>query len=129
MGKFLSNLQVTLKCEACRNGRSEWVVDVPLIYHSNITNKRYTAPKGFVTDFASVPRIPFAFELFGDTIHAPATIHDWLYSSGIEERDVADSILQEAALSINVPKWKVTLIYYAVRLFGSKFYKRQKKEA
>lgn len=129
MGKFLSDLQVTLKCEACRNGRSEWVVDAPLIYHSNITNKRYTAPKGFVTDFASVPRIPFAFELFGDTIHAPAAIHDWLYSSGLEERDVADNILREAALSINVPKWKVTLIFYAVRVFGSKYYMRQKKEA
>lgn len=129
MGKFLSDLQVTLKCESCRNGRSEWIVDEPLIYHSNITNKRYTAPKGFITDFASVPRIPLAYALFGDTIHAPAAIHDWLYSTGIEERPVADTVLREAALAISVPKWKVTLIYYAVRLFGSKYYMRQKNEA
>lgn len=122
MGKFLSNLQVTLKCEGYRNGRSEWILDEPLTYHSDLTKYRYEVPKGFITDFASVPRIPFIFELFGDTIHAPATLHDWLYRTGFEKRETCDMILREAALTINVPKWKVDMIYYAVRLFGSKYY-------
>jgi len=124
MGKFSSDLQVTLKCEAYRNGRSEWVVDEPLHYYSDLTGKSYVIPQGFVTDFASVPRIPFVFELFGDTIHAPATVHDWLYRTGNETRKVADAILREASLSINAPAWKVNAIYYAVRIFGAKYYKR-----
>lgn len=124
MGKFLSKLQVSLECEDCRRGRSEWVVDAPLIYHSSVTIKRYTVPIGFVTDFASVPRIPFAFTIFGDTVHAPACLHDWLYSTKLESRDVADVILYEAMMATKVPKWKAKAIYYAVRWFGERFYKR-----
>ena len=38
-----------------------------------------TVPTGFFTDFASVPRMPFVFLLFGDVAHEAAVIHDYLY--------------------------------------------------
>ena len=122
MGKFSSELEVTLKCEGCRDGRSEWELDVPLVYQCDTTQKFYTIPPGFTTDFASVPRVPFIFEIFGDTIHAPATLHDWLYRFAIEPRLICDRILLEAALAIGVPSWKAKAIYYAVRAFGKSHY-------
>lgn len=129
MGIFSTELSATLKTnKRSSDGRLMWHVDQPLVFLSDITNQIYVVPKGFFTDFATVPRVPIIFDIFGDTIHAPATLHDWLYSNGLESRLVCDRILKEATLAIGEPEWKATMIYWAVRLFGWRFYK-QKKEA
>jgi hypothetical protein len=39
-------------------------------------------PAGFVTDFASVPRLPLAYLFAGNRGHRAAVLHDYLYSGG-----------------------------------------------
>jgi len=73
MSKFLTELNTKLK-----DDDSVWVLFSPLIYESNLLGK-IEVPAGFETDFASVPRVPFIFELFGDRAHREAVLHDYLY--------------------------------------------------
>lgn len=55
-----------------------WVLDSPLVYVSNIVGL-VAVPAGFQTDFASVPRIPIVYSLFGDRAHRESVVHDFLY--------------------------------------------------
>lgn len=83
-------------------------------------------PKGFVTDFASVPRI--FWRLFPPTgQHARASVvHDYLYTAEADcPRFLADAIFRHAMEISGVPWWKRTAMYYAVRMFGSRAYQRE----
>jgi hypothetical protein len=79
-------------------------------------------PKGFVTDLASIPRIPIIYLLLNGFADEPGVIHDYLYSTGIYSRAKADAILREACLTTGVPRWRAELIYLGVRLFGAPHY-------
>ena len=75
-------------------------------------------PTGFITDFASIPRI-FWQLLPSDGIYTyPAVIHDYLYWSQHTERKTADKIFRYAMQDFNVDDSTVTAIYTAVRLGG-----------
>lgn len=73
MAEFITSLDCKLRDED-----SIWCLDSPLIYISDIVGK-VEVPTGFETDFASVPRIPIAYMLFGDKAHCESVIHDYLY--------------------------------------------------
>lgn len=88
--KFLTQLY------AKHLGKKWWQLTRPLIYYSEIAGLTIIAPKGFVTDFASVPRFPVAYWLFGSKANAPAVIHDRLYRFGDVPRILADRIFNEA---------------------------------
>jgi hypothetical protein len=80
-------------------------------------------PIGTITDLASVPRILWAiFPPHGKWAKA-AIIHDYLYSNAIGTKEYADKVFLEAMQTLNVPKTKRTLMYWAVRLFGRGAYK------
>jgi hypothetical protein len=86
----------------------------------------FTIPCGFDTDFASVPRIFWAFISPTDEfIRIPALIHDYLYRNKIYTREEDDAIFLEKMLSFdkNVVI-KAYLAYLAVRLFGWVNYKK-----
>ncbi len=96
MGKFQSPLRVE------KRGEREWVLLEPLIYQSNNVGV-IVVDAGFVTNFASVPRLPFMYWLFGGIGDEAATLHDWLYrkehtqSTGHErqiDRETADKVLR-----------------------------------
>lgn len=55
-----------------------------------------TVPVGFVTDFASVPRLPLTYLIAGNTGHWAATVHDLLYRWGVVSRKDADIVFKEA---------------------------------
>ena len=73
MAEFLTDLDARLK-----DNDKIWIIDSPLIYISGILGK-ITVPLGFQTDFASVPRVPLFYTLFGDRAHRESVIHDALY--------------------------------------------------
>lgn len=82
--------------------------------------------KGFVTDFASVPRgLWFALPRWG-VYGKAAIIHDWLYWKQNKTRAQSDEIMLEAMSVLNVSFLKKQLIYRAVRLFGGLAWKRNK---
>jgi hypothetical protein len=89
---FLSPLRVE------QLDKSDWKLLEPLRYYSAVLLRVIEVPEGFVTDFASVPRLPFIFWFTGGTAEAPAVLHDWLYRTGAESvtRAQADAVFKEA---------------------------------
>lgn len=123
MSKFLTPLDVTLLNDSEHDGRGTWRVDSPLIYSSDVAMRSIRVPPGFVTDFASVPRIPVAFFLTADCAHEAAVVHDYLYTYGTLSRAMADSVLLEAMAVSGIPAWRRRLIYWGVRLGGASHFK------
>lgn len=111
MSRFLAPLR------AEKEGDS-WRILRPLIYESDMACKMFIVPEGFVTDFASVPRLPLAFLLTGDSAHEAAVVHDYLYYRGVVDRRTADAVFKEAAIASGEPAWKATMMHWGVRLGG-----------
>lgn len=83
-------------------------LNCPLIYRSD-TLGLIAVPAGFQTDFASVPRLPIIYEMWGDRAHREAVIHDYLYrkdSIPVVDRAIADSVFKEAMKSTGKP-WRI----------------------
>lgn len=129
MGKFVTPLRAEKLSE--RN----WELLEALIYKSDTLSDYIVVPKNFVTNFASVPRIPFMYLLFGGIGDEAATLHDWLYSTlcSIDvSRAKADKILRgviiECLTKDGKAKWKAILIAYAmwagVRIGGASHWKK-----
>jgi hypothetical protein len=102
-------------------GRARWKLDEPLEYYSE-TFGPISVPAGFETDFASVPRLPLAYWLTGDTAHASAVVHDYLcrhwYTACRITWAEAAKVFREAMAHEGVPLWRRNLMYFAVRLAG-----------
>ncbi len=121
MAEFLSKLEVEKVTEAKGMfDRATWLLMEPLIYRSDVLTVTLIVPAGFVTDFASVPRVGGLYDLVGDTGHASATVHDWLCRSGKVPRSRADKVFREALEVEEVPAWRRNLMYLGVRI-GSFF--------
>jgi hypothetical protein len=87
-------------------------------YDSEVAKARIVVPAGFVTDFASVPRVPVAYWLFGGTANAAAVIHDWLYTTGIFPKDTADSVFYEAMRASGIGFLRARFMYWGVAYGG-----------
>ena len=74
MAEFLTELDISLRGDSDK----VYVLKSPLIYESDILD-RIVVPPGFQSDFASVPRVPIAYMLFGDRAHREAVLHDYMY--------------------------------------------------
>ena len=121
MSKFLTKLEVEKVKEAGGMfGRATWLLLEPLVFQSDVLATTLIVPAGFVTDFASVPRIGPLYDLAGDTGHASATVHDWLCRSKTIPRNRADKVFLEALKVEGVPSWRRNMMYYGVRI-GSFF--------
>jgi Protein of unknown function (DUF1353) len=122
MSKFLTRLAVENIDDAANDGRGSWRLTSWLTYQSDVAGTIFIVPAGFVTDFASVPRIPLVYELTGDTAHPAAVVHDYLYAGkdGKHEvtRAVADAVLREAAIVSGVPAWRAWMMWAGVRVGG-----------
>lgn len=117
---FLTTLTARRAPSKNNPNKLAWVLVVPLLYQSEIFG-RITVPEGFETDFASVPRIPLAYWLFGDSAHAAAVVHDYLCrvhypACNISWRRAAD-VFYEAMRVTQVPRWRAWPMYMAVRLY------------
>lgn len=110
-GQFLTTLKVE------RVGEDWMLLDV-LRYRSEVVAHIIEVPKGFLTDFASVPRIPIAYWLTGDTAHAPSVVHDYLYRNRIGKRSKADAIFYEAMIADGEARWRAYAMWAAVRISG-----------
>lgn len=106
-----------------------WMLTEPLVYAVQGV-KTITVPKGFVTDYASLPRPLLA--VFGrpsGITAEPAVLHDWLYSPDglpLLARYRCDEIFLESMKSKGVNWFKRYAMYHGVRVFGAAFYKAKK---
>jgi hypothetical protein len=95
-------------------------------------------PEDFITDYCSVPRIPFAYLLFGGIAKSAGATHDGLYSAWtkvvvvdmetretfIVTRDWADEVFKAALKACGVGVIRRQLMYAGVRSFGWKYFKK-----
>lgn len=120
MGHFKTKLQV-------ESDGKYWKLLTPLVFESRNFGL-IEVPTGFRTDFASVPRIPIVYSMFGNTSHSSAVIHDWLYSGQAKvSRKGADEVFIEAMKSRKQSEWRRKPMFWAVRLFAGFAFKKEKK--
>jgi len=75
-------------------------------------------PAGFVTDFASVPRILWGWMPPWGKYGKAAVLHDYIYQTHCRIRKDADDIFYEAMLVGKTKPWKARLMYWGVRIGG-----------
>jgi hypothetical protein len=97
----------------------------PLGFYSEILGCEIVAPAGFVTDYASVPRLVGMYLLFGGKGKRAAVIHDWLYSGGLVDgrtltRQEADAVFREALEASGYSAFTVSCMYSGVRVGGGR---------
>lgn len=116
MGRFLTNLST----DEAPGHPDEHVLTAPLVFDSDVLGARVTVPAGFPSDYASVPRVPVAFELFGGDIgdDPAAVVHDYLYSIGTVPRATCDAVLREALRACGVSAWRAWAMWAGVRIGG-----------
>jgi hypothetical protein len=79
---------------------------------------RVEVPKGFVTDFASIPRIFWSMLRPDGDYTYPAIIHDHLYWAQDRSRQVADEIFRFAMEDFGIASTPAAAIFNAVRVGG-----------
>lgn len=115
--RFLSALDVRWHDD----GHAELLA--PFCYLSAVVGVgRLSVPTGYVTDFASVPRLPFVFWLVGARAHKASVLHDWGYSSQLVSQADADAVFYEAARLGGVALWAAWAMWAGLRLAGGAAY-------
>ena len=94
----------------------------PIGWKPNFDQSGYgpvTVPAGFVTDFASVPRLFWSlFRPDGRYAYA-AVIHDYLYWTQTTSKTIADNIFRFGMEELGVGALTITALYEAVDLAGT----------
>jgi hypothetical protein len=94
-----------------------WEVLEPIVYHGR--QDTFVVPAGFLTDFASVPRVVvWLIPRFGRYTPA-AVLHDWLVTTGlttgvVSSRD-ADGLFRRVLRELGVPPVRRWLMWCGVR--------------
>ena len=110
---------------------SNWMLQSPLV-HEIRRNSTYVVivPRGFVTDFASIPKplqvlrglIPTT-----DRYGTAALVHDYLYWRQDCTREQADNIMEIAMKEAGVPLLERRIVHEAVKQFGQSAWDENKR--
>ncbi len=115
----MSSFTTPLVVSPLKNGR-DWRLCKSFVYHigSKFSRHYIKVPSGFVTDFASIPRIFWSIIPPWGRYGKAAVVHDYLYQQHLTPRKYDDDIFMEAMEVLEVDLWRIVVMYYAVRLFG-----------
>jgi hypothetical protein len=117
MSEFLTELDCDLK----KDSDTIWVLNKPLVYYSSLLKATITAPALFNTDFASVPRVPIFYMMFGDRAHREAVNHDLCFC-----KDAADFIVFDDGLKHDISFMQANGVFReAMKIRGKSFIVRQ----
>jgi hypothetical protein len=104
----------------------------PLVYWSALFNAEMIVPAGFVTDFASIPRLLHTIIPKHGKYDAPAVLHDAAYQTGhIGDRSItqldADRLMLEA-MQVKGVRWtQRRAIYLGCRMGGWLVWRRYRR--
>lgn len=114
-------IAVAILADMEKQGRTLAVVTRPYAYVHPVYGQDVTieVPLGFVTDFASIPKL-FHFLIHPFGRHAPAAVlHDYLYALGQKKaRPLADRLFLNAMREAGVPALRRSIMFRMVRTFG-----------
>lgn len=126
--EFQTSLSAKLKdCTDC-----VWIIDHPLKYWSELLNCLIVVPhedEFFETDFASVPRVPIFYEMWGNRAHREAVLHDYLYridSVPVATYSQANAVFLEAMKATGKPRRIRWPMYLGVVLAGWTAYHKKR---
>lgn len=94
---------------------AQWVLLSDLSYTIGGTDIVLTVPKGFVTDYASIPPSMWSFASPHDLYSEPSIVHDYLYWTQSCTRLQADNIFFIAMKEADVGPKTAWAVYHAVR--------------
>lgn len=101
---------------------SNWMLQSPLVFEVGKKGPYLViVPRGFVTDFASIPQ---PLRVFRDLLPTtdrygiPALVHDYLYWRQDCTREQADNIMEIAMMESGVSLLERKLIHEGLRQFG-----------
>lgn len=123
MARFITETTLTILRGQFRQGRQLYRLHSTVVYESDLLNTRIYVPAGYITDLASVPKLPLLWLMAGGSGAEAAVIHDYLYSThAVAGRPVtrseADAVFREAIAAsedVNAPG---SLMWLAVRVGG-----------
>lgn len=75
-------------------------------------------PKGFVFDFASIPRVFWIIIAPSELGDVAPLVHDWCYRNGRGTRKEVDKVFLKDMIEDNIIFWKRWLAYNLVRTCG-----------
>jgi hypothetical protein len=84
--------------------------------------ERIVVPTGFVTDFASVPRLPLVYLATAGVGERAAVLHDFCYSVAEYQRSECDRIFRAALEGSGVSWFQRWAMWSGVRAGGSRHY-------
>jgi len=113
-----------LIAELCNSGRRVKLVKP---YTVKLDGRAWTIPTGFVTDFASVPRIFWRIVPPWGRYFPAAVVHDYLYSIQDRPREAADKIFLLIMKALRIPCWRRYPMYLGVRWFGESFWREARR--
>ena len=121
MGKFLTELDTR------EINSDDFMLLEPLVYQRD-SGQIITAEKGFVTDFASVPKwVPVLYVLLKDKGRKAAVLHDKFYRQGGMSKADADKLFLEALHACEgLTDGERHAMYYGVKFFGYWSYKGER---
>jgi len=89
---------------------------------------RFTTPYQYYTDLASVPRIFWNITPPYGVDDLAFVVHDYLYWKQIGSRKEADKVLKYIQSKLGAPKWRVSLMYLILRVFGTRWKKSENEK-
>lgn len=95
-----------------------WILKSAFQYEIGNTGVIITVPRGFVTDFASIPKLLWWWLSPHDYYSRAAVVHDYLYWAQQCTRLQADNLLLIAMKESDVSSDRQSLVYRGVRLGG-----------
>ena len=122
----ITSLAIILIPEEFKQNRRIAALAATFGFVAYLPGRRHIAvavPKGYVTDFASIPGwIQWLIAPFGRHSEA-AVVHDWLYTLGTrgdsKSRKLADQTFRRALAIVGVKFIRRNLMYWAVRMGGA----------
>ena len=98
----------------------KWMIARAFKYYiyANLEGDCVDIPEGYITDFASVPRVFWHIVPPDGQYTQAAVVHDYLYDNEIYSKEKADHIFYQAMGVLGVPDWKRNVMYWAVKHFG-----------
>ena len=117
----MSSFTSPLKVEVYDCGRVYILTESFCYYREDKSKKDIIVPKGFMTDFASTPRILWSvLPPFGRYAKC-AVLHDYLceeFHKGKCNRNEADRIFLESMEAISIPFFTKWSLYLGVRIYA-----------
>ncbi len=99
-----------------------WKIEREITYHVGSPDSKdvIVVPKGFITDFASVPWPANMLIPLSGNHNMAAVVHDYLYCVQTRTRLESDKIFLEALTVLGVNWFKRQIMYRAVRIGGGR---------